>query len=51
MTIKGWINDDSIITVTGRRAKSVSIVCCGIATILANAVDELDSLTQASEVQ
>jgi hypothetical protein len=45
MAIKGWINDVSIITVTDGRAKSISIVCCGIATILTNAGDELDGLT------
>jgi hypothetical protein len=45
MAVKEWINDGSIIIAIGGRAKSISIVCCGIATILTNAVDELDGLT------
>jgi hypothetical protein len=44
MAVKRRINDDSIITVIGGRAKSISIVCCGIATTLTNAGDELDGL-------
>ena len=41
----------SIIAPVGRGASFVSVTHCEIATLLANMIDELDSLTQAVKVQ
>jgi hypothetical protein len=41
----------SIIAHVGRGASFVLVTHCGIATLLANVIDELDSLTQAVKVQ
>ena len=41
----------SIIAHVGRGASFVFVTHCGIATLLANMIDEVDSLTQAVKVQ
>ena len=41
----------SIIAHVGRGASFVFVTHCGTATLLANVIDELDSLTQAVKVQ
>jgi hypothetical protein len=41
----------SIIAHVGRGASFVFVACRRVATLLANVIDELDSLTQAVKVQ